>query len=144
MKDRRYAGSVWRRLRLEILARDGHKCQIRSSDCDGEANQVDHIIAVNDGGAFYDPDNLRAACNRCNSTRAVRQKAADGWRRSPTNIVLIAGPPCAGKSTYAQQHAEPGDMVIDYDLIAAAIGSPDHHDHPASLRPAIVRARGRC
>jgi hypothetical protein len=36
-------------------------------------------------------------------------------------IVLVAGPPCAGKTTYVQVHAAPGDEVVDYD----ALSGPD-------------------
>ena len=44
-------------------------------------------------------------------------------------LTVITGAPCAGKSTYAQQHAMPGDIIIDYDLIAQALGSPATHGH---------------
>lgn len=142
MRDKRYTGSVWRRVRREILARDSEQCQIRLANCEGVATQVDHIIPSADGGAFYDPDNLRAACSACNATRASKQKASDGWRRSPTEIVLVMGPPCAGKSTFVRDHAASDELVIDYDVIAVALGSPDHHSHPDSFRPAVVRARG--
>jgi len=35
-------------------------------------------------------------------------------------VTLICGPPCAGKTTYAQQHAQPGDHILDRDTITAA------------------------
>jgi hypothetical protein len=49
--------------------------------------------------------------------------------------VLVVGPPCSGKSSYVAERRRPGDLVIDFDAIAVALGSPDSHDHPASLRP---------
>lgn len=55
-------------------------------------------------------------------------------------ITLVTGPPCSGKTTYVREHAQPGDTVIDYDALAVALGSPDTHDHPDSLRPVIVAA----
>lgn len=42
-------------------------------------------------------------------------------------IHIVSGPPCAGKSTYVREHKQPGDVVIDYGLIAEAIGD-DHWD----------------
>jgi hypothetical protein len=33
-------------------------------------------------------------------------------------VVLVCGPPGAGKSTYVRGHMQPGDPVIDIDLIA--------------------------
>jgi hypothetical protein len=34
-------------------------------------------------------------------------------------VVLVAGPPCAGKSTYVAQRRQPGDIVLDQDAIGA-------------------------
>ena len=62
----------WRAVRLRILERDGYVCQIRGPLCEGRANEVDHIIPWRQGGAVYDPSNLRAACKRCNGGRVFR------------------------------------------------------------------------
>lgn len=35
-------------------------------------------------------------------------------------VTLVTGPPCAGKSTHVAQHARPGDIVLDQDVIGAA------------------------
>lgn len=64
-----YRSSVWRRIRLVILKRDGYRCQVRGRRCTGVATEVDHIVRLIDGGAPLDPDNLRAACRRCNRGR---------------------------------------------------------------------------
>jgi len=37
-------------------------------------------------------------------------------------VMLICGPPGAGKSTYVQKHMRPGNAVIDIDLIARDLG----------------------
>lgn len=31
------------------------------------------------------------------------------------HVTLVTGPPCAGKSTYVRQHAQPEDLVLDRD-----------------------------
>jgi len=61
--------------------------------------------------------------------------------------LLVIGPPGAGKSTYVLQHRQPDDLVIDYDAIAQALGSPVTHDHgkyhsaaATTARNAILRA----
>lgn len=112
----------WRALRVEILERDGYKCRIHGPKCKGKAAEVDHIIPVADGGAIWDPANLRASCSACNVWRAQQQKAKHGWRRSRTRITLVVGPIAAGKSTYVQEHAGPNDLVVDYDAISKALG----------------------
>lgn len=39
----------------------------------------------------------------------------------PRIVTLVAGPPCAGKSTYVAQHAKPGDLILDQDAIGATV-----------------------
>jgi 5-methylcytosine-specific restriction endonuclease McrA len=75
-----YAGP-WRRIRREVLERDGHRCQIRADGCTQNATEVDHILPVSMGGEWYDKDNLRAACQRCNNARNVKHKttASRAW-----------------------------------------------------------------
>lgn len=66
----------WQRVRLQVLARDAHQCQIRLTGCTGRAEQVDHVIPLAEGGARLDPDNLRSSCRWCNLSRGRgRQRA---------------------------------------------------------------------
>ena len=34
-------------------------------------------------------------------------------------VVLVSGPPCAGKSHHVLTHARPGDLVLDQDVMGA-------------------------
>ncbi len=129
--------SAWRRLRLVILERDGYHCRIHGPKCTGRATEVDHIIPVADGGPIFDPANLRAACQPCNIWRANRQKAREGWRRSKTRVVLVVGPPAAGKTTWVADHAGTADLVVDYDAIAHSLGS-DQHEVVMAARNAVL------
>lgn len=52
-------------------------------------------------------------------------------------ITLIAGPPCAGKSTLVNQFAEPGDVILDFDRIAIQLGSPRAWLHPPEFVAAV-------
>ncbi|OZE03058.1 hypothetical protein CH249_14675 [Rhodococcus sp. 05-2255-3B1] len=56
-------------------------------------------------------------------------------------INVIVGPPCAGKSTYITDNAEPGDTIVDFDKLATAFGSTGHHDTPLSQRRVVQAAR---
>lgn len=56
-------------------------------------------------------------------------------------ITVVTGPPCSGKTTYVRTHAKPGDIVIDFDLIAQALGSATPHDHSSAVRHVTIQAR---
>lgn len=62
-------GRQWRRVRAEVLERDGHTCQIRFPGCTTRATQVDHIYPISVHGPTYDPSLLRASCQHCNNAR---------------------------------------------------------------------------
>lgn len=49
-------------------------------------------------------------------------------------IVVLAGPPCSGKTTLAHHMAQPDDQVLDFDDIARSIGSPVEWVHPEPYR----------
>lgn len=68
---------AWNKYRLTILQEYGYICQY----CGAEATEVDHIIPRNrweqdEYGqpvpGLNDPDNLTAACKRCNSAKRDR------------------------------------------------------------------------
>ena len=129
-----YSGP-WQRIRKTILQRDLHTCQIQSPNCTQHATQVDHIVPVHQGGAWYDPTNLRAACANCNNQR---NQPNNRWQNHTTQITLVTGPPAAGKKEYVKKHAKDTDLVIDYDDIAQALGAKPGNNH---LHDAVSTAR---
>ncbi len=58
-------------------------------------------------------------------------------------ITIVAGPPCAGKSTYIRERAKPGDVIIDLDPLSRAltVGYDDGHMVPDYLGHIAVGAR---
>jgi predicted kinase len=56
-------------------------------------------------------------------------------------VVLVVGAPCAGKTTYVEQNALPGDLIIDWDSLAMDAGSSVAHDHAPQYRSAATAAR---
>lgn len=50
------------------------------------------------------------------------------------HVTVLAGPPCAGKTTLARHLAQPGDLILDYDQVAQAMGSPVRWLHPEPYR----------
>lgn len=41
-------------------------------------------------------------------------------------MILVAGPPCGGKTTYVSQHAAPTDVVLDFDDIVEQLCGDRH------------------
>lgn len=70
-------------LREHILARDSRwcrklgawvpHCQIRGPGCTHRATHVDHVVSPLEGGSWFDPPNLRAACASCNKRKGSRR-----------------------------------------------------------------------
>jgi predicted kinase len=59
-------------------------------------------------------------------------------------IYVITGPPCVGKTTWVNDHAQAPDMVIDLDRLALAISveNATSHEYPHHIR-ATARAMRR-
>mgnify|MGYP001458519206 CR=1 FL=1 len=57
-------------------------------------------------------------------------------------IFVVTGPPAAGKTTWVLDNARHGDIIIDYDRIAAALTvDSDGHQHPRTILGAARAAR---
>ncbi len=62
----------WRQLRLRVLARDAHRCQIQGPRCILIATEVDHVVPNDD----HSPSNLRAACRVCHASKSANEGVA--------------------------------------------------------------------
>ncbi|MFT2014599.1 HK97 family phage prohead protease [Streptomyces sp. 796.1] len=56
-------------------------------------------------------------------------------------ITVVVGPPCAGKSTWIAAQRTAGDVVIDFDQLAQALGSTSPHAAPPAVREVAFAAR---
>ena len=70
-RDSRYSTRAWQGLRKLALDRDGWRCQ----QC-GKAGrlEVDHVVAVRDGGEFWQLSNLQSLCRRCHLKKTRREQ----------------------------------------------------------------------
>ena len=41
-------------------------------------------------------------------------------------VVVVSGAPCSGKSTFCRERCRPGDLIIDADAMAEAMGLGQH------------------
>ena len=56
-------------------------------------------------------------------------------------IHVVVGPPCSGKSTYIETNANPGDLIVDFDKIAKALGAVESHNSEGIVKEASFSAR---
>lgn len=62
-------------------------------------------------------------------------------KKAQSAITIVYGPPCAGKSTYVDKVSGAGDVVVDYDILARALGSTVAHGVSGSIRSVAFAVR---
>jgi hypothetical protein len=63
---------ISKRLRFEILRRDGFRCRYCGSGSEEVRLEIDHVHSIANGGAELDPNNLITACFDCNRGKSAR------------------------------------------------------------------------
>jgi hypothetical protein len=115
--------------------------------CDAEgratpADVVDHVIPHRgDQDLFWDRRNWQALCKTHHDQKSRAERSSgllypQGLRPSAIPLTIVAGPPGAGKTTYAQQIA---DRVIDLDLIVAGLAGEMYPEDRRYLPAALER-----
>lgn len=75
---------AWRKVRLEVLNRDGWLCRVRLPGCRGRATDVHHLDDYAVSGASFDADRLVASCGRCNKVLGGRLARRLQTERKPS------------------------------------------------------------
>ncbi|MBI4167539.1 MAG: HNH endonuclease [Candidatus Aenigmarchaeota archaeon] len=78
-------GTKWRRLKQDILRRDGNKCQI----CDCVGTEIDHIFPVYAGGDEWNPKNLQTLCKSCHKEKTTLDKRKYGGKQ--VSLICVCG-----------------------------------------------------
>lgn len=71
-------GPEWARIRTAVLERDGWQCAYCQKHLEGRDATVDHITPKTAGGGD-EPENLIAACRRCNGIKSDQMFARMPW-----------------------------------------------------------------
>ena len=58
-----------------------------------------------------------------------------------TQVTIVCGPPGAGKTHYVMQRLKWGDVLLDIDLLFAALSGQAMYDKPATLLKMVLRVR---
>lgn len=71
----RIRGRIWGRTRERIAKRDGYRCKQCECLWDSQADQVDHVTPLEQGGS-NDDDNLQLLCDACHKLKTAKECAA--------------------------------------------------------------------
>lgn len=133
-------GGRWRRLREAVLNRDPF-CRLRTKCKGSPSTEVDHIIAKRNGGTDHE-SNLQGVCKACHSHKTAHEVGFVPTEHGYTTpVVVVCGPPGAGKSSFVLERARWGELVVDYDALMHAMSGLPSHERPANLRPFVEAAR---
>jgi 5-methylcytosine-specific restriction enzyme A len=81
-----YNRKRWHILRRVILLRDP-LCRICEVDgIEALSEEVDHVIAIEDGGAAWDEDNLQGLCGDCHSRKTRAEMRARTYGTTPSGV----------------------------------------------------------
>lgn len=116
----------WAALRQAVLAAEPLCRACAAQGRVTPAREVDHIVPRTAGGT-HALANLQPLCTACHRAKTFgerrsndRSSAMPSWLPPPACMVeLVCGPPGSGKSTFVAGLAVPGDIIVDYDEIAA-------------------------
>jgi 5-methylcytosine-specific restriction protein A len=94
-------------------------CDFHHDKSKQDEEALGYSIAVGDDGFPTDP---RHPANGGRPNRRIGWSIPDGLQPSGIPVMLVCGPPAAGKTTYVREHARKGDILIDFDLIRHKVG----------------------
>ena len=131
--DRAFYNSVfWDRLRTAQLHNfpycqhkldDGRLCYVT------HRLEVDHITPRSQGG----PDNHTNLQTLCHDHHIAKTNRENGVFNQHCEVIVVCGPPGAGKTHYIQQHWQRGDLIIDLDRIVPALTLDAYIQEPQHL-----------
>lgn len=148
--------SRWDKARATFLSRHPTCAfEVSGAPCGRPATVVDHVTPHRgDSKLFWDSSNWMPLCASCHSSRKQsaerRTGAAAAARAMPFDIrpsripvIIVCGPPGAGKSTWVERQATARDLVIDLDVIRARLSGTDIHEPAPGFTAKALEERNR-
>lgn len=91
---------------------------------------------INDASIALNPDLIVLVHHKCHNE--IHDKLSGSIRR---NAYIVYGAPLAGKSTYVQSVAKPGDLIVDIDRIWSCISGCRPYIKPKALNAVVFDLR---
>lgn len=128
----------WRHIRQAFLKANPLCVRCEQQGTVAVATDIDHIVPKRWGGKDIE-FNLQALCHECHSRKTQRETRRGRWTGDRmARVILVGGPPGAGKTRYVSEHMSTDDVVLDVDALAAALtGRPWYERTDAQLHLAL-------
>ncbi|HUE93586.1 HNH endonuclease [Pseudomonas sp.] len=139
-------GSRWQRARETFLAHNPLCVYCQKKGRVEVATVVDHIVDHRGNqDLFWQQSNWQPLCKPCHDSvkrLEVRRHSSKLNTMEPATMIhIVIGPTCAGKSTFVQLSKADGDVVVDYDQLAQALGAGRSHKATGLVKDAAFAAR---
>lgn len=138
-----YNSKAWQDLRWARILEEHFCCQECGKDFTlNPAELVGHHREkltpgnILDKNVALNPGMIKIVCKKCHDKEHKRfgQSVA-------REVYLVYGPPLSGKKTLVNQLAERGDIIIDIDLLWAAVSGCELHDKPDNIARNVFAMR---
>lgn len=97
------------------------------------------VADANNAAISINPQNIAILHWQCHN---VVHKRFTGQNTQPEQkVYLITGAPCSGKTTFARERMEAGDVLVDIDDIWQQISGQPRYVKPYSLNPLVFATR---
>lgn len=119
----------------EIICEHCGKPITKKYDCIGH-----HVIEltdenVHDASVALNPDNIMLIHHRCHNV--IHNKLGIGCKQ----VYLVYGSPLSGKSTFVNENAQSGDLIVDMDNIWQCISGQERYVKPNRLKQNVFDVR---
>lgn len=106
-------------VRAKVIETWGNACWLELPGCTRVGTEDDHIVPYSHGG-MDTVSNIRRACKHCNASRQDRVLYGYGAR---LHMVVVPPGSCDCEAVdYIDGHKAPGDPVVSFSALAAAMG----------------------
>ena len=98
---------------------------------------------MNDAYVSLNPYNIVILCHDCHNKRHQRFGYGYGNRKTKWDkgVYLVYGAPFSGKKTFVLEHMQPGDLVIELDLLYQALSLQELYVNPSEVKANVFAVR---
>lgn len=141
-----YRTKEWRALiaflRLERADENGNiicehcrKPIVKAYDCIGHHKKELTVDNVSNASIALNPDNIALVHHKCHNR--IHNKLSYSHKQ----VFVVYGSPLSGKSTWAKENSQEGDLIIDVDAIWQCVSACKKYEKPAVLRSVVFKVR---